>query len=43
MADNIVVKKLFAFLPVSAYHLVYIYLAIRGFEGYSLYNLPVFS
>lgn len=27
----------------GAYHLVYIYLAVRGFEGYSLYNLPVFS
>ena len=27
----------------SAYHLVYIYLALRGCEGYSLYDLPVFN
>ncbi|XP_060597826.1 transmembrane protein 134-like [Ruditapes philippinarum] len=27
----------------GAYHLVYIYLAVKGFEGYSLYDLPVFN
>lgn len=27
----------------GAYHLVYIYLAVNGFEGYSLYDLPVFN
>ena len=30
-------------VPVLAYHLVYIYLAVTGFEGYSLYDLPVFN
>ncbi|XP_052798944.1 transmembrane protein 134-like [Mya arenaria] len=27
----------------GAYHLVYIYLAVTGCEGYSLYDLPVFN
>ncbi|KAK3585335.1 hypothetical protein CHS0354_004601 [Potamilus streckersoni] len=26
----------------GAYHLVYIFLAVKRFDGYSLYNLPVF-
>lgn len=25
----------------GAYHVVYIYLAVKGYNGYSLYNLPV--
>lgn len=27
----------------GAYHVVYIYLALKGYEGYSLYDLPVFN